>query len=252
MFDKLKKLFGSGGVAPPQSAAPADPKDRRASERFRLAGDASGVEVIINSAGGEERASVFDMSRAGLCFETDAPESALGAQKILDAHVRLMGEDVPVSLRVVNRRGRMVGCQVADMAPAWLEAVSRFLNPLRLGQSLHEINPRLVQQRDPNKTMRWFQGSPGCDLFTWTNDADQLVKAQLFFSWKAVEWSVDTGLRTGQVQSPPVDKPDRGYPSSHLYDLKTPADQDTMDTAQRLLEASLVPEGIKKLFISRS
>jgi len=245
-FDRLSNRLRSFLKKPPAPAPGAPPSERRALPRFSqksLEEDPSTPRLFVKSGGREVAARLFDVSKRGLCFETEAP---------LDGDVQAVfwidTTGIPLALRPVNRNGARVGCLIIDASPLWLTEAAKLLDPLEMGRRLREIDRRFLQQNQPGQTLRWFQGGPGCDMFIWSTPRGDVERAQLVFDWKVVEWTAAQALRTGRVEEPPVDKGERGHPMAQVYNLAAPPDKEVLTQARRLLRAAQLPPEIVQVF----
>jgi hypothetical protein len=108
----------------------------------------------------------------------------------------------------------------------------------RAGGELREVRGDLLR-KDPAGRQRWFQGPHGCDLFLWYREPLGLSQIQLTFDHRAVEWTVEEGVRTGQLLS--FDPMQPGRDQARLV-LDRSQDQETLTLARALLERASVDE----------
>ncbi|MBX5483591.1 MAG: hypothetical protein IRZ16_17350 [Myxococcaceae bacterium] len=66
----------------------------------------------------------------------------------------------------------------------------------RLGRSLREIDPKMLDAHDDEGPVRWFLGENGTELVAWIDEAGAPHHIQLVFSRVSVEWT-GRALATG-------------------------------------------------------
>jgi hypothetical protein len=109
----------------------------------------------------------------------------------------------------------------------------------RAGGELREVRGDLLRKDPEGGRQRWFQGPHGCDLFLWYREPLGLSQIQLTFDRRAVEWTVEEGVRTGRLLSFNPMQPSRDQ--ARLV-LDRSLDQETLALARTLLERASVDE----------
>jgi len=235
----------------PAPSAERRQSDRRRHSRFLIRVD-DGVDqnIFVTLAPAATEMQVHDLGVHGFCLRLPADAAAVPATgSVLDSTVRLGTVSIALRLRIAHRRGEYLGCEIVEATGEWLEHVGKVLDPMRIGRQLREIDARFVASDPGAGKVRWFQAGPSCDLWIWYNPSGGIDKAQLFFMWQLVEWSLAHGLRSGESTEPP-DR-ERGYAAAELFALHPACDDEPMRFARRLLSTATLPDEIRALFEDR-
>ena len=61
-----------------------------------------------------------------------------------------------------------------------------------------KINPELLKEQEKNKT--WYRDADNnCDLFVWEESGTNISKFQLWYEDFLLEWDINAGFRSGQL-----------------------------------------------------
>jgi len=67
---------------------------------------------------------------------------------------------------------------------------------------LVEIDPSMMAPPTGPLKKRWYrEGEKKLDLFIWLNDAEEIVRSQLFFQDEVLDWNRENGIKTGILES---------------------------------------------------
>lgn len=223
--------------------------NRRRETRFDLCCDAADGDFVFLSLGTSEVCyPVRDLSSHGCSFEAEltAPEVLLG--KELAARIHLGDTVIPITIEVMNYRQAAFGCAIRDKPDNWRREIGAYLDPLRLGRELREVDERFVKQDDSGLTIRWFNSPPHCDLYLWSDQAGVVAKAQLFLIADVVEWTPHQGLRTGTMSQVDTTGGRRGYDTIDTFVMHATVSSELLVYVRRLLGSSSLSPEIVALF----
>lgn len=75
----------------------------------------------------------------------------------------------------------------------------KLFNPQDLGTSLKEVTSGGPEISPEGIVSRWFHSAKDADLFIWSDSQENIIKQQLSYYGKVIEWNVIEGVKTGHV-----------------------------------------------------
>lgn len=112
----------------------------------------------------------------------------------------------------------------------------------RLGQSLREIDPKMLHADPTEGPVRWFLGEQGTEITAWVNAEGAPHHMQLVFWRVSVEWT-PTSLSTGTFASKGTTAGGRYDP--YLLSVSGGVDPEVCVAAQEVLGASDIDAKIR-------
>lgn len=180
------------------AAAKGRKKSRRGKPRYELqtAGrDPARFLIYFDAAVSTQPAKALDVSAEGLALELASESLRVGQSYRVRALVD--GRTHSLLLKIVNRRGKVVGCRVLDADAGWKERVSFALDPVSVGIQVRELPE---EHHADGTTKRWLHG-PAFDYWAWLDKGGALQRVQGLYLGVMLEWSPTLGLRTGRSRT---------------------------------------------------
>jgi len=140
---------------------------------------------------------------------------------------------------------------------------SRFFNGKSIGKSLREIAVDLIKTESDDVVSRWFHSGTNTELFTWVDQAQNIIKQQLSFHGQVVEWNCLEGLKTGFIieldlgipaaknarSSSGIQQQDANSPQSETIQFDSRPMPKAIDLALEILDHIDVEENFRKQLI---
>lgn len=175
----------------------------------------------------------FDHSRMNACHE---------GELVFEGH------HIPIWICLVGQDHNSVQAQIFRTPATWNRDVDAFLDPIRLGKKLREIDATLMRQTSSAEHIRWFRAGPACDVYLTEDSKSELSLVQIWWEKNLIEWSVKQGLRSGIVHEPDRNEDSAIFKRSESFHYHKNVDADLVDWAYRFISASIAPKPIRKLF----
>ena len=235
------------------SAASPEPKpvdERRRAPRLSTA-KMSGIQRILKFELVEHEGDniLEDLGTQGLrfcCLDRIPPQEWVG--QTFEAIVHLGSEDLRMAIQVVHIHERSVGCRIERRPPDWQNNVAAFIDPIEIGQRLREIDSSYLKSDEDGLQPHWFRCSPSCDVYYWTFHTGDLKCIQVFIDQHLIEWTHDTGIRTGDVDSNATQGGGVGIEASESFGYHPICDTNVVRLAYRMLSGSKIDRSIRNLF----
>lgn len=111
-----------------------------------------------------------------------------------------------------------------------------------------EIDKELLKQTDTNLEKRWFRDvDRECDLFTWQNEENKVVRFQFWMDESLLEWNTENGFKTGKLDQ--NTGAFRSY-QAPLYRYHSNSDNEILNTVSHLIKGDLDHEAAEDIFDS--
>lgn len=235
---RRKKRYGQQGDASADRQA-----SRRGKPRYSFAGrsrDAYVMTAYFDPSLGQPPALVCDVSASGVALQ--AREQRLRIGDSYRVRVSADGANYALLIKVMNRRGEILGCKVLDADNEWKHRIAELLDPVTVGKGVREVDagaegaPETPWHRDttPGLELRRFY-APGLDLFAWRRADGATVRVLVFYLGTMVDWSLALGVRTGQRRLSGVGK---GFAATFAPDVDV--DLEKLETVQRILKSAAI------------
>lgn len=151
---------------------------------------------------------------------------------------------------VRNLRGNHVGCEFFNLEKEVSEDLTRWLDPLELGQSLR-LMPTPVGFGGCALDWVWYHGRSGTEVLARVNQSIEKVVVVLWGAY-FVEWCSHLGLSTGTVRFSDGQDSVQGvfYVSPEWFKADQESDSQKLDLAKSVLSYSKVPDSWKSWIIN--
>jgi hypothetical protein len=251
MFKKVIQFFSrsssQGDKAPLSPDAPNE-YPQGLTGTFHLQ-DFSGLYGIVRLQlpGVEEKLLVtaFDSRKLAFVVSPNFDKDILGTchecQLIID-HKR-----IPIWICCVARDKNIFISQVVRTLPGSSADMDIFLDPVRLGKELREIDSSLIKSTTENDKMRWFRSGPSCDVYLWESPDGQTTSLQIWWESNLIEWTKEKGLQSGTAADLSDKESLSGYDRTELFSYHAELKPECVDWAYRFASASILPKSIRKL-----
>ena len=111
-----------------------------------------------------------------------------------------------------------------------------------------EIDKELLKQTDSNLEKRWFRDvDRECDLFTWQNDENKVIRFQFWMDESLLEWHREQGFKTGKLDQ--NTGAFRSY-QAPLFRYHSNSDNEILTTVSHLLKGDLDQNEAEDIFDS--
>lgn len=118
---------------------------------------------------------------------------------IYQARMRYLGEFYDLQARVSWKDKGVVGFELEKADRTVLQFLQRLLRPMEIAQSLRPVEANFMSENQNGKS--WYHGDSDSDLYTWHDRSGQIIAWQLVVNGEYVEWSSNSGLKTGKLQA---------------------------------------------------
>lgn len=111
-----------------------------------------------------------------------------------------------------------------------------------------EINKDLLKKTDTNLDKRWFRDvDRECDLFTWQNEENKIVRFQFWMDESLLEWHSEKGFKTGRLDH--NTGAFRSY-QAPLFRYHSNSDNEILNTVAHLIKGDIDHEQAEEIFDS--
>lgn len=111
-----------------------------------------------------------------------------------------------------------------------------------------EIDKELLKQTDINLEKRWFRDvDRECDLFTWQNKENKIVRFQFWMDESLLEWNSDKGFKTGKLDQ--NTGAFRSY-QAPMFRYHSNSDNEILTTVSQLIKGDLNQDEAEDIFDS--
>lgn len=155
--------------------------------------------------------------------------------------LNLRGNKYGVKARVRHIGADLVGLEFEGLPEATLTEISKFLDPVALGQELRPI-PASEQGAI------WYRGPSGTHLILWRNPDGQYRKLALFVLGYCIQWDDEDGLFTGKALHSDEEGEVRGifrYETMLLEKDEVP-DSEKLEIARQVIQNSILQPELRK------
>jgi hypothetical protein len=159
---------------------------------------------------------------------------------LLEGTLSLNRQKYPIQARVRSLGLDRIGCEFENLLPETKQALSVFLDPVRLGAEM-----KLIPASELNSL--WYHGPSGTDLLFQKGDHDPFQKFVLYVLGMMIQWDAREGLVTGRV-TPSVEQSDiRGIHrfESMILDYDSQVDPSKLSIAKTVIMSSNLSQDLK-------
>jgi hypothetical protein len=111
-----------------------------------------------------------------------------------------------------------------------------------------EINKDLLKKTDIDLDKRWFRDvDRECDLFTWQNDENKIVRFQFWIDESLLEWNIDKGFKTGKLDQ--NTGAFRSY-QAPMFHYHSNSDNEILNTVTQLIKGDVDEDKAEEIFDS--
>jgi hypothetical protein len=159
--------------------------------------------------------------------------------------INLRREKYQINARVRNIRGDIVGFQFEELSKEVTDVLSRYLDPVSLGQ---ELKPLPSSDATHGTGTLWYHGPSGTDLLLWRGMDGQYRRMALYVQGSFVQWETDHGVATGFFMQADERPEVRGVLRFETLMLNMDAHPDLkkLTVAKTILMNSILPQDLIK------
>lgn len=111
-----------------------------------------------------------------------------------------------------------------------------------------EIDKELLKQTDSDLEKRWFRDvDRECDLFTWQNEQNKVMRFQFWMDESLIEWQSEKGFKTGKLDQ--NTGAFRSY-QAPMFHYHSNSDNEIISTVSHLIKGDLDQDEAEDVFDS--